>query len=72
MTTKENTEAGALLDAFARVLSHPELPAAVVTDLADVLGDTGGARYGIVDGVPLGAHHVADLAREQAQRLRET
>ncbi|NCT91985.1 hypothetical protein GXB85_13640 [Cellulomonas sp. APG4] len=70
MSTQQNADAAALLDALARLLEHPALPHELVTDLAEALGDTGGARYGLVDGVPLGAHHVAELAREHAARLR--
>lgn len=66
---KSDATAGAeLLEAFADALERTPLPDPVLAELADRLGDTGGARYA---GVGTAQLNLAHEARAIAGRLKE-
>lgn len=70
LSPSDARETAELLEGFALVLNHPDLPPSVVQELAERLGDVGGARYAMVGDVPMGARFVAQKAREVAATLQ--
>lgn len=66
MSDKDLHETAQILNAFAAVLSRDDVARAVARQLADELGDVGGARYADAGDSPMGPAFVAQRARELA------
>lgn len=62
-------QAAKLLAAFAWVLERDDVGQAVARQLAEQLGDIGGARYADAGDSPMGPAFVARRAREPAAQL---